>query len=135
MTNSRAKGTRVELDFAKLCFEHLGIKVERNLEQSRAGGYDLTGLPGWAPEIKGRAEFPSKAEFLRMWAQTLDQAGDALKPLLAIKANRRGWTCFIDAAELRPDIYEPGKSWICLEPEDFFQYVRSTMPVTHQEAA
>ncbi|HBO9747871.1 putative PDDEXK endonuclease [Pseudomonas aeruginosa] len=127
MTNSRAKGARVELDFAKLCFEHLGIKVERNLEQSRSGGHDLSGLDGWALEIKARANVPGRKELLGMWTQTLDQAQRAkLKPALAVKVDRRGWTVYVDLADLS-DAWVPCKSWAAIEPEDFFQLVREGM--------
>ncbi len=127
MTNSRAKGARVELDFAKLCFEHLGIKVERNLEQSRNGGHDLSGLDGWALEIKARANVPGRKELLGMWTQTLDQAQRAkLKPALAVKVDRRGWTVYVDLADLS-DAWVPCKSWAAIEPEDFFQLVREGM--------
>lgn len=127
MTNSRAKGARVELDFAKLCFEHLGIKVERNLEQSRSGGHDLSGLDGWALEIKARASVPGRKELLGMWTQTLDQAQRVKsKPALAVKVNRRGWTVYVDLADLS-DSWVPCKSWAAIEPEDFFQLVREGM--------
>lgn len=129
MIDSRAKGARVELEFSRLCFDHLGVSCKRNLEQSRSGGHDITGLDGWAPEVKARASSPARAEFIRMWAQTLEQAHAInAKPLLAIKVNRRGWSFYMDAADLRGDIYEPGKSWVQLEPEDFFQFARGVMP-------
>ena len=128
MTNSRAKGARVELDFARLCFDHLGIKVERNLDQTRSGGHDLKGLDGWAPEIKARANVPPRSELISMWAQTIEQADAAkAKPVLAIKVNRRGWTCYVDMADLN-DSWQPRKSWAAIEPEDFFQLVRDGMP-------
>lgn len=127
MTNSRAKGARAELEFAGLCFDNLGIKVERNLEQSRAGGHDLTGLIGWAPEVKARADVPGRSELLSMWAQTLDQANRAsAKPCLALKVNRRGWTIYVDLADLN-DSWQRCKSWAAIEPEDFFQLVREGM--------
>ncbi|MBG6289510.1 hypothetical protein I5I61_18810 [Pseudomonas nitroreducens] len=127
MTNSRAKGARAELEFAGLCFDNLGIKVERNLEQSRAGGYDLNGLPGWAPEVKARADTPGRAELLAMWAQALEQAlRYNAKPVLALKVNRRGWTIYVDLADLN-DSWQRCKSWAAIEPEDFFQLVREGM--------
>lgn len=127
MTNSRAKGARVEREFAGLCFDNLGIKVERNLEQSRVGGHDLIGLPGWATEVKARADIPCRAELLSMWAQTLEQANRAsAKPVLAVKVNRRGWTIYVDLADLN-DSWQRCKSWAAIEPEDFFQLVREGM--------
>jgi len=128
MTNSRAKGAAVEREFCAMVATHLGVSCQRNLEQSRSGGHDITGLDGWAPEIKARAEQPPRGALLNMWAQTLDQA-NAIKarPVLAVKVNRKGWTFYIDAAELRPDIWQPCKSWVAIEPEDFFQYARGIM--------
>ena len=126
MTNSRAKGSRVELEFIRMIQDELGVSCQRNLEQVRSGGHDITGLVGWAPEVKARANFPARAEFIRMWAQTLEQAESGkLKPILAIKVNRRGWSIYLDAADLCPDIWQPGRSWVCMEPEDFFQFVRA----------
>lgn len=108
--------------------DHLGVSCHRNLEQSRSGGHDITGLDGWAPEIKARAKVPTRSEVIGMWAQALDQAiAIGARPLLAIKVNQRGWTCYVDAAALRPDVWQPHKSWIAMEPEDFFRYVRSEM--------
>lgn len=128
MTNSRAKGARVELEFIGMVADHLGVSCHRNLEQSRSGGHDITGLAGWAPEIKARANVPSRGELIGMWAQALEQAITiGVKPVLAVKVNRRGWTVYIDAAELRPEIWQPHKSWLAMEPEDFFQYVRGEM--------
>lgn len=125
MTNSRAKGARVELEFIGMVADHLGVSCQRNLEQTRSGGHDITGLEGWAPEIKARAEIPSRGALLNMWAQTLDQANAIqARPVLAVKVNRKGWTIYVDAAELRPEIWQPCKSWLAMEPEDFFQYVR-----------
>ena len=106
---------------------HLGVSCQRNLEQSRSGGHDITGLDGWAPEIKARAEVPPRGALLNMWAQTIEQADAAkAKPVLAIKVNRRGWTCYVDMADLN-DSWQPRKSWAAIEPEDFFQLVREGM--------
>lgn len=126
--NSRTKGAAAEREFCALVATHLGVSCQRNLEQSRSGGHDITGLDGWAPEIKARAEQPPRGALLNMWAQTLDQANAAkARPVLAVKVNRKGWTFYIDAAELRPDIWQPCKSWVAIEPEDFFQYARGIM--------
>lgn len=127
MTNSRAKGAAAEREFARLCFDHLGVKVERNLEQSRSGGHDLTGLPGWAPEVKARADIPPRGALLNMWAQALEPAERAgAKPVLALKVNRRGWQIFVDLADLNAS-WQRCKSWAAIEPEDFFQLVREGM--------
>lgn len=128
MTNSRAKGAAVEREFCAMIATHLGVSCQRNLEQSRSGGHDITGLDGWAPEIKARANVPARSELISMWAQTIEQAEAAkAKPVLAIKVNRRGWTCYVDMADLN-DSWQPRKSWAAIEPEDFFQLVRDGMP-------
>ena len=125
--NSRQKGGRVEREFCAMIAMHLGVSCQRNLEQSRSGGHDITGLDGWAPEIKARAEVPSRGALLNMWAQTIEQADAAkAKPVLAIKVNRRGWTCYVDMADLN-DSWQLRKSWAAIEPEDFFQLVREGM--------
>jgi Holliday junction resolvase len=126
MTNSRNKGAVVEREFALLAYELTGKKLLRALAQCRSGGHDLDGLPGWAIEVKARAERPGPGELARMWAQTVDQAQRVeARPILAVKVNRRGWICYVDAHDLRPDWWEPGQAWAALEPEDFFHMVRS----------
>ncbi len=53
MTNGRLKGASFEREVAKLIDEHLGIKVERDLEQYRkADRGDLIGLDDWTIECK-----------------------------------------------------------------------------------
>ena len=81
MVNSRNKGAAVEREFALIAKESCGWSLVRNLEQSRSGGHDLTGLPGWAIEVKARADRPGPVELEQMWKQAVDQA---------IRANARG---------------------------------------------
>lgn len=124
MTNSRNKGAVVEREFAALAYEISGIKLRRALEQCRSGGHDLEGLPGWAIEVKARAERPGPAELEKMFKQAFEQAQRINgRPLLAVKVNRRGWICYVDAADLRPDWWIPGQSWVALQPCDFFHMV------------
>ena len=66
----RRKGKVGELEVVRLLRELLGANVARNLEQSRQGGADLLGLPGWAIEVK-RAARPRLSEW---WVQTCSQA-------------------------------------------------------------
>jgi hypothetical protein len=108
--NSRNKGARVEREFATLCRDHLGIEVQRNLEQTRSGGHDITGMEGWSPEIKARAKVPTPGELEIMWEQATDQAvaaGD--RAVLAVKANLRGWICYIDGHDLMPEVFDKGE--------------------------
>ena len=55
--NSRNKGSAAEREVGKIIYDLLGIKVERNLDQWRSGGYDLVGLDKVALEVK-RAKKP-----------------------------------------------------------------------------
>lgn len=124
MVNSRNKGAQVEREFATLALETSGIRLVRNLEQSRSGGHDLTGLPGWAIEVKARAERPGPVELEQMWQQTVAQAIRAnARPMLAVKVNRRGWICYVDAHDLRPEWWARGASWAALQAADFFHMV------------
>ncbi|MEQ1638799.1 MAG: hypothetical protein ABL903_19240 [Methylococcales bacterium] len=43
--NSRTKGAAAEREFSNLINDHAGIKLIRNLEQSRSGGHDLVVHP------------------------------------------------------------------------------------------
>lgn len=126
--NSRDKGARAEREFAALVADHLGVKMRRNLEQSRAGGHDLDGLPGWAVEVKARAEAPPAGALARMWAQTQDQARRVgARPLLAVKIDRHGWGVYLDAGDIRPDVWPTGRARVLLDPLDAFALVRALM--------
>lgn len=71
MTVSRAKGASGEREVARLIREWLGFDVKRNWQaQSAEGGADLTGVPGWAIEVK-RAKVARLREW---WVQTIEQA-------------------------------------------------------------
>ena len=61
MISSRRKGKRGELEVAALLRDLLGTAVVRNLTQTRDGGHDLIGLPGWSAEVK-RAAKPRVSE-------------------------------------------------------------------------
>ena len=85
MINSRTKGAAAEREVFALISECLGIKVERNLVQTRDGGYD-TAVGGWALEVK-------RQEILHLpdwWRQCCEQAKNAeLKPMLIYRKSGR----------------------------------------------
>lgn len=90
-----------------MCADHIGVSVHRNLEQTRSGGHDISGLPGWAPEIKARKAYPTPSELGEMWEQCTRQAQNAgLKPVLVVKVDRRGWQIYIRGSDLVPDILD-----------------------------
>ncbi len=84
---SRTKGRSGEQQVARLLREGLKIDVTRNwMAQSAEGGGDLTGVDGWAIEVK-RAKKYSRA----WWAQAARQAVTAsAKPVLIYRLDGYG---------------------------------------------
>ena len=113
--NSRNKGSNAERELAARIHEHLGIRLIRNLEQSRAGGHDLvlaegeTGpvaaaLARYAIEAKRHAR-ATPALLAGWWKQAQGQAAEAgLIPALAYRADRAPWRVVLPLSELRPDL-------------------------------
>jgi hypothetical protein len=87
---SRDKGARGERMLAAELSELLGAKIERRV-RNRAGENDLTGLPGWSPEVKHCAT----ASMSAWWAQTIAQAGTDDLPVLFYKLPRRPFRAVI----------------------------------------
>ena len=104
--NSRTKGANGEREFAGLIHDHLGIRLVRNLEQSRSGGHDLiihpdeqgvvvNSLDRFALEVKRYAQ-AAPALIKGWWEQTRKQAKDINKtPALAYRVNQRGWVVIV----------------------------------------
>ena len=100
--NGRNKGASAEREFSRLVFEGIGIKLARNLEQSRAGGCDLvvTGpmvapaaqyLAGLSIEVK-RYATAVPSDIRGWWEQSVAQAiRTEREPILAYKLDRRDW--------------------------------------------
>ena len=100
--NSRNKGASAELEFSNIIYQWAGIRLIRNLEQSRSGGHDLI---VHADEVGQVADsFRSLAiECKRYgkvtpglikvwWQQARDQAErNRLHPILAYRADRHDW--------------------------------------------
>lgn len=111
----RTKGAGGELELAGALFDELGVRLVRNLAQSRAGGHDLTLAPGecgpvaaalarFAFEVKRHAR-ATPAELRAWWIQAETQAEAAgLVPALAYRADRHPWRVVLPLAELRPDL-------------------------------
>ena len=97
--NSRNKGMGGEREFAREINVRTGIIAVRNLMQSAAGGHDLLGIPGWAPEVK-RCEVELVDQW---WEQTKRQATLAgAKPVLAYRRSRQPWRLVIQLADISP---------------------------------
>lgn len=104
------------------------VDMKRNLVQSRSGGCDIVGLPGWALEVKRVAKvtpgFLDKA-----WEQAKRQAqeagdsdlGVAFRPALVYRGNQRSWAVRIWVKTER--------HWCPADvsPEDFIQIVVNTI--------
>jgi Holliday junction resolvase len=100
--NSRQKGAGAEREFAGLVHDWAGVRLIRNLEQTRSGGHDLIVHPDevgsvaesfrqLAIECK-RYQTATDAQIQKWWAQAIIQAEQAgLIPVLAYRANRSPW--------------------------------------------
>lgn len=89
--NSRNKGSSGERQLIQELGELLGLEMKRNLEQTRMGGHDILGLPGWALEVKRYAKI-RESDLERFWAQAVEQAllVNAI-PALAYREDFRSW--------------------------------------------
>lgn len=111
----RAKGAHGERELSALLHQHLGIRLLRNLEQSRAGGHDLVVDPeasGAVADALGRYAIECKrysratpALLRQWWTQTREQAQRAgLTPCLAYRADRQDWRVVLPLATLCPTL-------------------------------
>lgn len=98
--NSRNKGASGERELSALVHEHLGVKLVRNLEQSRGGGYDLVPVgDNNVADVMSRMAIECKrystvtpALLERFWDQASRQADQSAKtPVLAYREDRRDW--------------------------------------------
>ena len=89
----RNKGQRGERELFGMLSDELGFVVQRNIDQTRAGGADCLEIPGWAVECK-------RCETLNInawWAQAEEQAADTnAKPILFFRQSRQPWKAVID---------------------------------------
>jgi len=96
MINSRTKGAAAEREVFSIISQCTGIKVERNLVQTRDGGYD-SAIGGWALEVK-RQEILHLPEW---WRQCCEQAKNAeLKPMLIYRRSRQPWMARVFTKDL-----------------------------------
>lgn len=93
--NPRTKGRRAEFlarDLLQAVNDEVGLllgidmeKVDRNLVQTRGGGFDLIGTYDFAVEVKHH-ETPDVKNW---WNQALQQAGSTYIPVLMYKSNNK----------------------------------------------
>lgn len=97
MVNIRAKGQRGEYEAIRLFSAwaepvtgHLGrpsLEMERNLVQTRGGGYDVTGVHWLALEVKRQENLAVPS----WWRQAVRQATGSQIPVLMWRQSRRPW--------------------------------------------
>ena len=84
---SRRKGASAEREVFKLIGAKLGISVERNLTQTRDGGYD-TRIGPWSIEVK-RCEALAVPAWWKQACEQADASGGL--PMLLYRRNRYPW--------------------------------------------
>ena len=106
MTNSRRKGASGEREFSAAVLDTMGVRLVRQLEQCRAGGFDLAPerdsdsvgarrLRQFAIEVK-RHRTATAGDIDAWWTQAIRQADDTgLDALLAYRSDRQPWRVVI----------------------------------------
>jgi hypothetical protein len=123
---SREKGARGEREVYKIlqpivaeCYTSRGLApplMQRNNNQSRAGGYDIVGLDWIAIEVKRREELAINT----WWKQTLAQCKDNQEPVLFYRQNNQPWRVIM-LVDVHPEHLTCRAT---LELENFLQYFR-----------
>lgn len=112
---SRRKGAAAELELAKAIHDHLGVRLQRRLEQVRSAGWDLELHPDedgpvaeqigrYAIECK-RAVSATPVVVAGWWRQCAAQAAAAYRiPCLAYRLDRQDWQFLVPIRELNRDL-------------------------------
>ena len=112
----RTKGATGERELSREIEAALGVRLVRNLAQSRAGGHDLVVEPDAAGpaadvlrclaiEVKRLASVEPH-DVARCWGQAVEQGDRAgLWPALAYRGDRRAWRIRLPLAALWPDAF------------------------------
>jgi Holliday junction resolvase len=113
--NSRRKGADGERELVRQLHEALGVRMVRNLEQSRRGGHDLIPDPdATGPVARSLARYAFEVKrhsratpylLKGWWAQSCAQAERVgLMPCLCYRENREGWRVVLPLAALWPGL-------------------------------
>lgn len=90
----RTKGHCGERQFCKILEEHIGLPVERNIDQVRDGGADIISVPPFAIEVKRQ----ERLLINNWWEQALSQTTKKNPiPVLVFRQNRRKWRVIVPA--------------------------------------
>jgi len=93
--SSRAKGQRGERQIAGELCELLGIDIRRRV-RNHADDSDLSGMDGWAIEVKHCAKPAMRA----WWEQTVEQAKPGEIPVLFFRLPRKDWRAVVHISTL-----------------------------------
>lgn len=111
----RTKGATGEREVCRAIHDQLGVRLIRNLEGPRSGGYDLIvhpeddgptadALRRFAPEVKRHAR-ATAGQLAQWWSQATEQASRAgLIPVLLYRADRADWRVLVPLSVLRPEL-------------------------------
>lgn len=102
MTNSKAKGKRGELEWARFC-RNQGYQARRGQQYSGIEGEDVIGLPGIHVEVK-RVE---KLNIYDAMSQAIGDAKEGQLPVVAHRRNRHPWLITMRAE----DWFELYREW------------------------
>ena len=119
--NARKKGAGGELEAAKWLAKEFRLAniPERNLEQVRSGGHDLTGFQPLCIEVK-RCEVISKRHW---WLQATAAVTDEYSiPVVMYRQNHKKWLFLISAGYIGVS-----KGFIELEAREFKLWVETTV--------
>lgn len=132
MINSRAKGSAAEREFAGLVYDWSGVRLIRNLEQTRSGGHDLIVHPDEAGPVADafrslaieckRYQSVTEANIQKWWNQAIAQAKPVeLMPILAYRANRASWHVVVPLRAVNQALSRSQQLNYCvtLSPEGF----------------
>ncbi len=115
MVNSRTKGAGAEREVAGIIQEYAGVKLVRNLEQTRSGGHDLIvhsdesgcvadAFRTLAIECK-RYSSVTPGLIKRWWLQAVAQAEPLqLHPVLIYRADRQDWQAVAPLNLINPSL-------------------------------
>lgn len=111
MTNSKAKGKRIEREAAEALVRMGFLRAKRGW----ADGYDLVpaSVPGVHIEVKG-------VERLNIWAameQSIRTAADTVAPVVLHKRNRSGWLLTLRLDDLAAFVEAVANEWQRCEEE------------------
>lgn len=109
------KGKAGEREFCMTLSSLTGLQLERNLEQTRSGGHDISLASGnshnevtrqinkFAIEVKRYAR-AQPGDISRWWKQAVQQADRVNRlPMLAYRLDRERWQCMVHIGRCRTE--------------------------------